>query len=82
MTPVDVGNAASGHASTFEPRVSCCSTPKAARRASGTGGDLKPRGLAGNTVSAVPYRAPRTSARHTGNSGPSERLRKARLGLI
>ena len=39
--------------------------PKAARRASGTGGYLKPRGLTGNTVSAVPYRAPRTSARHT-----------------
>jgi len=28
-------------------------------------GDLKPRGLAGNTVSAVPYSTPRTSARHT-----------------
>jgi hypothetical protein len=39
--------------------------PKAGRRASGFGGDLKPRGLAGNTVSAVPYSAPRTSARHT-----------------
>jgi hypothetical protein len=65
MTPVDAGNAASGRASTFEPRVSCCSMPKAARRASGTGGDLKPRGLAGNAVSAAPYRAPRTSARHT-----------------
>jgi len=39
--------------------------PKAARRASGTGGDLKPRGLAGNVGSAVRYCAPRTSARHT-----------------
>ena len=39
--------------------------PKAARGASGTGGDLKPRGLAGNARSAVPYSAPRTSARHT-----------------
>ena len=69
MAPVDVGDAASGCASTFEPRVSCCSMPNAARRASGTGGDLKPRGLAGNTVSAVPYRAPRTSARHTRDAG-------------
>jgi hypothetical protein len=33
------------------------------------GGDLKPRGLAGNTVSAVPYRAPRTSSRHTRDAG-------------
>ena len=39
--------------------------PKAARGASGTVGDLKPRGLAGNARSAVPYSAPRTSARHT-----------------
>jgi hypothetical protein len=32
-------------------------------------GDLKPRGLAGNAGSAVPYRAPRTSARHTRDAG-------------
>ena len=41
--------------------------------ASGIEGDLKPRGLASNTVSAVPYSAPRTSACHTCDAGRSPR---------
>jgi hypothetical protein len=56
-------------ASTFEASSFLLSMSRAARWASDTGGDLKPRGLAGNTVSTVPYRTPRSSARHTRDAG-------------
>jgi hypothetical protein len=64
MTPVNVANAASV-CQYIGARSFLLSVSKAARRASDTGGGLKPRGLTGNAGGAVPYSAPRTSARHT-----------------
>jgi hypothetical protein len=64
MTPVNVANAASV-CQYIGARSFLLSMSKAARRTSDTGGGLKPRGLTGNAGGAVPYSAPRTSARHT-----------------
>jgi hypothetical protein len=56
--------------------------PEGARRASCAGEDLNSRSLAGDAGRAVPYRAPRSSARHTRDAGRCPRSSNPRVRRV
>ena len=57
-------------------------SPKMRSSASGTGEDLNCRSLAGDAGRAVPYRAPRRSARHTRDAGRCPRSSDPRVRRV